>query len=157
MPQLIGEYECKIDAKGRMRLPTPLIKQLGTEGTHTFVINRGIEPCLTLYPKDVWDRISERVNKLNTYMKKNRDFIRYFFRGATPVKMDGSDRILLTKRLMEYAGIQKDVILFAVNDRIEIWADDKFDKLIDEEPESFNSLAEEVMGDKAPPDNGPQP
>ena len=146
MPQLLGEYECKIDAKGRMRMPSPLIRQLGSEGTHTFVINRGIEKCLTLYPKSVWEKIRLKVSRLNTYVKKNRDFIRYFYRGASEVVLDGSDRILFSKRLTEYAGINKDVILFAVNDRIEIWAKENFDQLMDEEPADFSDLAEDVMG-----------
>ena len=146
MPQLLGEYECKIDAKGRMRMPSPLIRQLGPEGTHTFVINRGIEKCLTLYPKSVWEKIRLKVSRLNTYVKKNRDFIRYFYRGASEVVLDGSDRILFSKRLTEYAGIKKDVILFAVNDRIEIWAKETFDQLMDEEPADFSDLAEDVMG-----------
>ena len=146
MPQLLGEYECKIDAKGRMRMPSPLIRQLGSEGAHTFVINRGIEKCLTLYPKSIWDKIIQKVNQLNTYVKKNRDFIRYFYRGATEVALDSSDRVLLSKRLMEYADIEKEVILFAVNDRIEIWSKSKFDGMMDEEPADFSDLAEDVMG-----------
>lgn len=146
MPELLGEYECKIDAKGRMRIPSPLIRQLGSEGTHTFVINRGIEKCLTLYPKSVWDKIRQKVSRLNTYIKKNRDFIRYFYRGASEVALDSSDRILLSKRLTEYAGIGSVAILFAVNDRIEIWAKDDFDNVWNEEPEDFSNLAEEVMG-----------
>jgi MraZ protein len=147
MPQLLGEFECKIDAKGRMRLPTSLIKQLGTEGTHEFVINRGVEKCLMMYPKNVWDVLSARVKKLNQYVKKNREFVRYFYKGATELVPDSSDRVLLTKRLLEYAGIDKDAILFAIDDRIEVWAKEKYDNLMDAEPENFSDLAEEVMGD----------
>jgi len=147
MPQLLGEYECKIDAKGRMRLPSMLLKQLGVEGEMTFVINRGIEKHLNLYPKTVWDVLVQKVNKLNPYVRKNREFIRYFFRGANEVVTDASDRVLLTKRLQEYAGIDKEVILFAVNDRIEIWSKERYDNFMDEEPIDFSDLAEEVMGD----------
>ena len=151
MLQLLGEFECKIDNKGRMRLPSSLIRQLGTEGTHTFVINRGLEKHLVIYPKKVWDVLVQKVNALNPYVKKNREFIRYFFRGATEVTIDGTDRILLTKRLLEYAGIEKNAILFAVNNKIEIWAKDKYDNNMDQEPENFSDLAEDVMGG-SPPD-----
>ncbi len=147
MPQLLGEFECKIDAKGRMRLPTSLIKQLGTESTHKFVINRGVEKCLMMYPKNVWDVLSAKVKRLNQYVKKNREFVRYFYKGATELVPDSSDRVLLTKRLLEYAGIEKDAILFAIDDRIEVWAKEKYDNLMDAEPENFSDLAEEVMGD----------
>lgn len=146
MPQLLGEYECKVDSKGRMRLPSQLVKQLGTEGTHTFIINRGMDNCLMLYPKKVWDVIIERVNRLNIYNKKNRDFVRFIYRGATELVLDGSDRLNLPNRLSEYAGIEKDVILFAINDRIEVWSKAKYDQLLGEEPEQFSDLAEEVMG-----------
>ena len=81
MPQLLGEYDCKLDAKGRVRMPSPLLKQLGEHeenDPYVFVVNRGIEECLTLYPKEVWDIVSEEVNGLNTYVKKNRAFVNNF-------------------------------------------------------------------------------
>ncbi len=146
MPQLLGEYECKVDSKGRMRLPSQLIKQLGAEGTHTFIINRGMDNCLMLYPKNVWDVIIKRINQLNTYKKKNRDFVRFIYRGATELVLDGSDRLNIPNRLTEYAGIEKDIILFAINDRVEVWSKSKYDNLISEEPDQFSDLAEEVMG-----------
>ena len=144
--QLLGEYECKIDAKGRMRMPTGLIGQLGEEAALDFVINRGFEKCLMLYPEPVWDRITNEINQLNLYNKKNRDFVRYFYRGAQKVAMDSADRILVSKRLLEYAGIDKDVILSAYHDRIEIWAADQYEHLLDEEPADFSDLAEDVLG-----------
>lgn len=150
MQQLLGEYDCKIDAKGRMRMPASLLKQLESEDTNLFVINRGVEHCLTLYPKNVWEVISAKVNKLNQYIKKNRDFVRYFYRGATEVTPDSADRILLTKRLQEYAGIEKEVILLAINDRIEIWSKDGYEKMLAEEPDDFSDLAEDVWGNEGP-------
>ncbi len=145
--QLLGEYECKIDAKGRMRLPSGLIAQLGQEADAlTFVMNRGFEQCLMLYPEPVWDRITNEINQLNLYNKKNRAFVRYFYRGAQKLSMDSADRILVSKRLLEYAGIDKEVILSAYNDRIEIWAVDQYESLLDEEPEDFSDLAQEVLG-----------
>lgn len=144
--QLLGEYECKIDAKGRMRMPTGLISQFGEGAVHNFVINRGFEKCLMLYPEPVWSRITNEINQLNLYNKKNRDFVRYFYRGAQKVAMDSADRILVSKRLLEYAGIDKDVILSAYSDRIEIWAADQYEHLLDEEPADFSDLAEDVLG-----------
>jgi MraZ protein len=145
MHQLLGEYECKIDAKGRMRLPSGLINQLGEENP-TFVINRGFENCLVLYPEKVWNEITKEVNALNQYDKRSRDFVRYFYRGAQRLGMDSADRILINKRLLDYAGVEKDVILSAVNDRIEVWAMDKYDEMLDAEPMDFSDLAQNVMG-----------
>lgn len=145
MQQLLGEYECKLDPKGRFRIPSDLVGQLG-EGVKTFVVNRGFENCLMLYPEQVWERITNEINQLNLYNKKNRDFVRYFYRGAQKLELDSADRLLITKRLLEYAGIDKDVILSAYNDRIEVWAKDQYDSLLDEEPDDFSDLAEEVLG-----------
>lgn len=145
MQQLLGEYECKLDPKGRFRMPSDLVGQLG-EGANTFVVNRGFENCLMLYPEQVWERITNEINQLNLYNKKNRDFVRYFYRGAQKLELDSADRLLITKRLLEYAGIDKDVILSAYNDRIEVWAKDQYDSLLDEEPDDFSDLAEEVLG-----------
>lgn len=144
--QLLGEYECKIDAKGRMRMPSGLISQLGEGEKHSFVINRGFEKCLMLYPEAVWKEISEEVNALNLYNKKNRDFVRYFYRGAQELLQDSADRILIPKRLLEYAGIEKDLILSAYNGRIEIWAKDEYDTMLDQEPTDFSDLADDVLG-----------
>jgi MraZ protein len=145
MQQLMGEYECRLDPKGRLRLPSDLLAQMGGENL-SFVINRGFERCLTLFTKPVWERIAEEVTALNQYNRKNREFARYFLRGATPIEIDGADRILLPKRLQEWAGIDKDVILSAINDRVEIWSKEEYDLMIDKEPEDFSELAEEVLG-----------
>jgi MraZ protein len=145
--QLLGEYDCKLDAKGRMRLPSGLISKLGEEEKHKFVINRGFEKCLMLYPEAIWNKISGEVDQLNLYNKKNRDFVRYFYRGATELQMDAADRILLPKRLLEYAGIEKEVVLSAYNGRIEIWTKEEYDSLLDDEPVDFSDLANEVLGE----------
>jgi MraZ protein len=146
--QLMGEYECRLDPKGRLRLPSDLLGQLGEKEGLSFVMNRGFENCLTLYPKFVWDKISQEINGLNQFVKKNREFARYFLRGATPMDLDGADRILLPKRLQEWAGIDKDVILSAINNRIEIWAKDQYDQILADEPEDYSDLAEDVLGNK---------
>lgn len=130
-----------------MRLPSGLISQLGEEKP-AFVINRGFENCLILYPEQVWEEISKEVNALNQYDKRNRDFVRYFYRGAQRLELDAADRLLISKRLLEYAGIDKDVILVAVNDRIEVWATEKYDRMLEAEPDDFSDLAQSVLGDK---------
>src|SRR5690554_6103938 len=146
MTNFIGEFDCKLDAKGRLMMPSGLRKQLSPAAKESFVVNRGFEKCLVLYPKNDWDRISAEVNQLNQYVKKNRDFIRYFYRGATELSLDGTGRILLPKRLQEYGKLEKELVLFAYSDRIEIWNKELYDGLLSDEPEDFANLAEEVMG-----------
>lgn len=150
MTGFIGEFDCKVDAKGRVMMPTALRKQLDPESQERFVMNRGFEPCLVLYPKTVWSKISAEISKLNQYRKKNREFIRYFYRGASELGLDGTGRILFPKRMMTYAGISKEVVLFAYFDRIEIWDKKTYDNLLTDEPDDFSNLAEEVMGAKDP-------
>jgi MraZ protein len=146
MIPLIGEFECKVDSKGRFLLPAGLKKQLSGEDLERFVVNRGFEQSLTLYPRSEWKKISSEVNSLNTFVKKNREFTRYFFRGATEVTPDVTSRLLLPKSLMEHAGIKNEIILFAYGQKIEIWAKDVYQSIMETEPDDFSSLAEEVMG-----------
>ncbi|MFO7998638.1 MAG: division/cell wall cluster transcriptional repressor MraZ [Bacteroidales bacterium] len=146
MAHLIGEYDCKLDAKGRFVLPSGLKKQLMPDDQERFVMNRGFEKNLTLYPDSEWQKISREINALNLYNKKNREFVRYFFRGASELTADSTNRLLVPKSLMEYAGIDKEVVLFAYGQRIEIWARDLYEEMMRNEPEDFSALAEEVMG-----------
>lgn len=147
MNQLKGEYECKMDAKGRLRLPTALIKQIGSGENLIFTVNRGFEKNLMLYPKDVWEAKTKEINqRLNNYNKKHRDFIRYFYRGATELILDNADRVLVPKSLVEHAGLSKEVILFAYQEQIEIWSKDEYVKELTNEPDDFSELADEVFG-----------
>ncbi len=152
MPQFSGEYDCKLDAKGRFRLPSNLLKQLEGFGTD-FMVNRGIEKCLVLYPKAEWDKITAELNKLNMYVEKNRRFVRYFMRGSSEASLDSADRMLIPKRLQEYAEMNKEIIVFAYLNRIELWAKEVYDNMLGEEPEDFSSLAEDVMGNAVPSDS----
>ncbi len=148
--QLTGEYDLKIDAKGRVKMPANLLKQLtvsaGIAGTYNFVVNRGYENHLTIYPQDVWEKKTKELNRLNINIIKTRQAVRYMYRGATQIIADNSDRILLPKNLIAYAGIKKEVVLFAYLDQIEIWAKAAYQDMIDQEPEDFSALAEEVFG-----------
>ncbi len=146
MPQLHGEYECKLDSKGRVKMPAMLLRQLGSTGPHTFFVNRGFEPCLMIYPEKVWENTLEKINELNVYRKEERNFIRYFFRGVSTVATDSSDRILLSRGLLDYASIVKEVVLFAYLDRIEMWDKGSYNSLLDQEPADFANLAEKVLG-----------
>ena len=107
----LGEYEATMDAKGRFLLPVGFKKQLSEERAGQFVINRGIEACLSLYPIQSWEPIFAEVSKLNDFDPKVRQFRRYFLNGATQLELDTAGRLLIPKALMEYAGLEKDVVL----------------------------------------------
>ncbi|MCX6351778.1 MAG: division/cell wall cluster transcriptional repressor MraZ [Bacteroidetes bacterium] len=146
MAGFIGEFPCKIDDKGRFILPAAIKKQMPVEAKEKFVLNRGFEKCLVLYPQNEWEIISDKINKLNKFVKRNREFARYFFRGATEMTLDTASRLLIPKRLADYADIKKDIILSSLTDKIEVWAMEHYDNMLGEEPENFSDLAEEVMG-----------
>src|ERR1700722_3987955 len=146
MGALIGEYECKLDEKGRLMLPAGLKKQLPPKEQKKFVVNRGFEKQLNLYPRKEWEKITTQINELNLFVKQNREFVRKFKNGAPEIEVDGSGRVLLPKALMDYAGINKDAILFAHSNRIEIWSKAEYDKFMKEGADDFATLAEEVMG-----------
>jgi MraZ protein len=148
MTQLHGEYECKMDAKGRLMIPSALKKQLPKEAADSFFINRGFEKCCVLYPSNEWQSIAEEINKLSDYIQKERMFKRYFLRGASKLEMDGASRVLLPKSLQEYANLEGDLILLAYGNKIEVWNKSEYEKMLDEEPSDFSALAEEVMSNR---------
>lgn len=147
MTNFLGEFECRLDAKARIALPSALRKQLPPEAGEHFVINRGFEQHLVLYPFTEWRKITAELNRLNLFVKKNREFVRYFHRGATELELDGSGRLLLPRRLLSYAGIQDIVILLAYANRVECWDPTLYENLLSDEPADFARLAEEIMGD----------
>jgi len=147
MSYLNGEFECKLDAKGRMLLPALLKRQLPNVEREGFVVNRGFEKHLVLYTRSEWDKITKKLAKLNRYKAKNRQFIRSFTRGSTEINLDNSGRILLPKSLMEYAGLDSEVVLLCQLNQIEIWSKEAYQELWDnDQDDDFASLAEEVMG-----------
>jgi MraZ protein len=150
MTGFLGEYEVTVDAKGRFLLPAGFKKQLLEESANQFVINRGIEPCLSLYPMQSWEPIFSEISQLNDFDPKVRDFRRYFLNGATQVELDSAGRLLLPKTLMEYAGLEKDIVLVSAVTKIEIWDKSKYKSLFDNfSPEAYSKLANDVMNKKA--------
>ncbi|MEO0585395.1 MAG: division/cell wall cluster transcriptional repressor MraZ [Bacteroidota bacterium] len=147
MISLIGEYDCKMDAKGRFLMPAGLKKQLPDNQQSEFVVNRGLDKCLVLYPVPVWEEELKRLQSRNQYVKKNRAFLRMFLNGATRITLDGNGRVLVPKRLMEFAGLDKELILLAQINKVEIWDKASYDQLMDDPEFDFEALAEEVMGD----------
>ena len=147
MNSLIGTYECKVDAKGRLMLPSALKKQLSASMQKGFVLKRAVfQPCLELYPMSEWEILMQKVNKLNRFKKKNNDFIRRFTAGVKLIEMDASGRLLVSKDLIAFAGISKDIVVSSVGSIMEIWDKDNYEKAIDDAVGDFADLAEEVMG-----------
>lgn len=147
MINLIGTYECRADAKGRVMFSSAFKKQLSAVLQDGFVVKRAVfQPCLELYPIQEWNLMMEKINKLNKFKKKNNDFIRRFTAGVQLVDIDATGRILIPKNLIDFAGIEKQVVMSSSVNIIEIWDKDKYEKAIDDATVDFADLAEEVMG-----------
>lgn len=147
MNTLIGTYECKVDAKGRLMLPVAFKKQLASVMDKGFVLKRAVfQPCLELYPIQEWESMMQNVNKLNRFKKKNNDFIRRFTAGVKSIDLDVSGRLLIPKDLVGFAGIAKEIVVTSAVNIIEIWDKDKYEKAIDDAANDFADLAEDVMG-----------
>ncbi|MCB7481166.1 division/cell wall cluster transcriptional repressor MraZ [Christiangramia sediminis] len=147
MINLIGTYECKVDAKGRLMVPSALKKQLAPMMQEGFVIKRAVfQNCLELYPMEEWNVLMKRMNGLNRFKKKNNDFIRRFTAGVKTVEVDTNGRLLIPKDLVGFAGIEKEIVLSSAINIVEIWDKDKYEQTLDASSDDFADLAEEVMG-----------
>lgn len=146
MNGFLGEYESTLDAKGRFLLPAGFKKQLPEEGDCRFVLNRGFEKCLTLYPMKNWEPVFAELSKLNDFDPKVREFRRFFLNGATVLELDSAGRLLLPSNLKAHAELEKDIVLVAAFNKIEIWDKNKYQQFFDTvSPEAFSSLAQQVM------------
>lgn len=146
MEHFLGEYECKLDAKGRMVLPAALKRQMPDVEREGLVINRGLESHLVIYTRREWNKIMDELSRLNQFERKSREFIRKFMRGASELTLDASGRVLIPKSLQAYADISSEVVLASQFNKIEIWSKAKYDEQWENEGDDFAILAEEVMG-----------
>jgi len=146
MAGLVGEFEVTLDAKGRFLFPSGLRKQLNPAAQETFMLNKGFEDCLTLYPMNEWEKLSEKLGKMNLFKPNNRMFYRLFHQGAKQTALDTAGRIHIPVSHTGRVGLKKEAILIAYHDRIEIWDRDRYFEMIDSNMTDFANLADEVMG-----------
>jgi MraZ protein len=147
MVNLIGVYECKLDAKGRAPLPAALKKQLAALTEGGFVLKRSVfSKCLELYPLEEWNAVMGQVGQLNRFVKKHADFIRMFTAGVKPVELDNAGRILIPKDLMAFAGLGETLVFASAPFGLEIWDKEAYENVVQASEADFGALAEEVMG-----------
>jgi len=128
-------------------LPVSFKKQLASVMANGFVLKRAVfQPCLELYPMNQWELLMQNINKLNRFKKKNNDFIRRFTAGVKSVDLDSSGRLLISKDLVGFAGISKEIVVTSAVNIIEIWDKDNYEKAINDAAGDFADLAEDVMG-----------
>jgi MraZ protein len=137
----MGEYNNKLDAKGRMIVPSKFRVDLSDQ----FVITRGLDKCLFGYTQDEWSRIEESMKSLSLTKRDARKFMRLFFSGATVVEVDKQGRINIPRNLRTYAGLEKDCTIIGVSNRIEIWDTDEWTDFYTKSEENFEDIAEDLI------------
>jgi MraZ protein len=137
----MGEYHHSIDEKGRLIIPSKFRYELGDK----FIITKGLDGCLFVYPKGEWESIVSKLKALPFTKKDARTFMRFFLSGATECEFDRQGRVNITSPLAEYAGLTKDCVVIGVNDRLEIWSKEKFENFFDENEENLSDIAENLF------------
>lgn len=138
----MGEYQHSVDAKGRLIIPSKFREGVGS----SFVITRGLDNCIFGYPMDEWRKLEEKLKQLPMTKKDARAFARFFFSGATEVELDKQGRINIPANLASYAKLEKECVVLGVSSKIEIWAKDLWEDYFNEAEESFNEIAENLIG-----------
>lgn len=136
----MGEYHHSIDAKGRIVIPNKVRDDLG----ENFIVTRGLDGCLFLYPKTEWDNVITKYKEIPD-TKNKRQFMRIFLSGATVCEYDKQGRINIPKPLVEYAKLIKDCIIIGVDEKLEIWSKDCWEKFIDENEDSLSDIADDLF------------
>jgi MraZ protein len=147
MATFIGDYECKVDVKGRIILPAAFKKQMPADAQDRFVVRKDIfEKCLVLYSIEDWNIQLESIRKkINPYNREHNKFLRNFFKGTAEMSLDNNNRLLIPKRFLDLIEADRDIVLAGQDGRIEIWPSDVYNK-IDMPADDFADLAEKLMG-----------
>ena len=140
----MGEFTCKVDNKGRMMLPSKFRDELGEK---EFVITRGLDNCIDLFPIEEWKNIEDKLKKLQTTNSKHRAYQRFVMSAATKTEFDNQGRLNIPTSLMEHAQIDKKIIVTGMNDKIEIWSEESWKKYIQNTGESIEDLVDEINFD----------
>jgi len=142
----LGSFNYTIDAKGRISIPARLRKFVSPDANDTFVFTRGSLKCINIYPMNYWKELLEsKLDKLNSFDPNDTKFLRLFLPSAAEDQFDTQSRLLVPKRLIEFAEIEKDVIILGMNKYIEVWNPKLYEEYLKEIEEPYETIAKEVM------------
>lgn len=145
MSSFKGRYSYSVDSKGRIALPAKLRKSVSPSANDTFIITRGFEQCLFVYPQDEWNKVEEAVRRLSPSNPQHRFFVRTLLQWATDVQLDGQARITLPQDLLKFSGIENEVLILGVMERIEIWNPKIYEQYMSNQPATYETVAESVL------------
>lgn len=146
MTAYTGQYDCKIDSKGRLKLPVGILRQLPENHQGKFVINKGLDNNLDLYTSSDWEKITQKLDTLNKFNSRHREFLRTFYRYAVHVEMDSSDRILISKKSADLIGLQDEAVIMGYGSNLEIWAKEEFEAQNNKGMDNFSDMADDIFG-----------
>jgi len=145
MSSFKGSYEYSVDSKGRINIPARLRKYVSTEANDTFIVTRGYEQCLFVYPLDEWNRLEHSIRELSATNPKHRFFMRALLERATESQLDGQSRVTIPKELLQFAGIENDVLILGVLERIELWNPRVYHEYLKTQADSYENVAQNVL------------
>lgn len=137
----MGEFHHTIDDKGRMIIPAKFREELG----EAFVVTRGMDKCLFVYPEQEWKQLEDKLKTLPFTKKDARAFTRFFFSGATESELDKQGRVNIPATLRNYALLEKECVVIGVSSRVEIWSKSNWEEYFAASEESFSEIAEGIM------------
>ncbi len=146
MSSFKGSYIYAVDEKGRVSIPARMRKYLSPEANETFVITRGTDTCLFLFPLDEWEKLERKLKELNTFNPQHRFLVRILLMWAVEVTLDNQSRVMIPKNLLEFAKIDKEALIIGALDRIEIWNPNIFQEYVNSQPESYENVVEKILG-----------
>lgn len=138
---LMGEFHHNMDEKGRIIIPSKIREELG----ESIIVTRGLEDCLFIYSDKEWSKVVSKLKELPFTKKDARSFTRMFLSGATNAEFDKQGRIKIASPLIDYAELQKECVVIGVNDRLEIWAKEKWENFIEDASENLSDLADHLF------------
>ena len=137
----MGEFHHNMDEKGRLIIPSKFRSELKNK----FIITRGFEQCLFVYPLNEWNNIIEKLKELSFTKKDARTFMRMFLSGATECELDRNGRINISNHLLSFAKLEKECVIIGVNERLEIWSEDTFNDFYNSNIDNFSDIAENLF------------
>lgn len=145
---ITGQFECKLDAKGRLVLPAKIKARLPETAGSQVVLKQGLEPCVVLYSVVEYNKSYARIASLSEFDPEYRKLQRNFFIGVSDVEIDSAGRILIPKQLLKYANLEKEVTLIGAGSRIEIWNPEILKEYLIEDKEELSDLTKKLLSDK---------
>ena len=145
MSSFKGRYSYSVDSKGRIALPAKLRKSVSPAANDTFILTRGFEQCLFVYPQDEWNKVEESVRGLSPTNPQHRFFVRTLLQWATDVQIDGQARLSVPQDLLKFAGIENEVLILGVMERVEIWNPKTYEQYMNNQPATYETVAESVL------------